>query len=106
MKQHELKCDPLPYYPLSQNHKRAELRVNDRDYKEGDLLHLRETRFSSYEMLYHNKPLEYTGRFCYRIISHVFPVNVPGCPDNYALLSVRPLTKAEKAKREYHSDAV
>lgn len=98
MKQHELKCDPLPYFPLSQNHKRAELRLNDRDYKEGDLLHLRETRYSSTEMRFHNKPLEYTGRFCYRIISHVFPISEPAPPPpGYVLLSVRPLTKTEKA---------
>lgn len=39
---HDLKCWPLPFDAVRRRVKTFELRVNDRDYKVGDVLHLRE----------------------------------------------------------------
>lgn len=72
---HELKILPDHFEPVMAGIKRAELRLNDRDFKEYDTLCLRE---------YENG--EYTGRIVYRRIIHVADVGayLPG----YVLLSM------------------
>lgn len=53
MTTHELKCWPSFFQAILDDRKRFELRVNDRNYQVGDVLHLREW----------NPELEqYTGR--------------------------------------------
>jgi hypothetical protein len=66
MSTHDLKCWPEWFEPIKSGDKTAELRLNDRDYKVGDILVLRE-----YEP---NKDI-YTGRVCSRRVTHV----VHGC---------------------------
>ncbi len=61
MKQHELKTDPEVFQLSFDGKKGYEIRFNDRDYKVGDRLVLKETRFSG-EEIKAGKPLEYTGR--------------------------------------------
>lgn len=59
---HELKCWPEHFEPMSKGAKTHEVRVNDRDYKVGDVLYLREWA-----------PLvsDYTGRFAVRVVTHL-----------------------------------
>jgi hypothetical protein len=59
---HELKSDPLQFEQVVLGNKKAEVRVNDRDYQKGDTMVLRETAHSAYDMLFNSMPLEYTGR--------------------------------------------
>lgn len=58
---HELKTDPEEFEPSFNGYKKFELRQNDRDFKDGDTLILRETKFSAAEMA-EGQPLIYTGR--------------------------------------------
>lgn len=74
MAYHDLKIDPEFFVPVSLGLKTAELRINDRDYKVGDWLILRE---------YHNG---YSGRKVSRKVVHIAEVDFvsPG----YVLMSI------------------
>ena len=86
MKTHELKTDPEPFAASFRGDKPYEIRLNDRDFACGDLLTLRETKFSGEEMK-EGKPLEYTGRTLSRIVSEV-RTNY-GISDGWCILGVR-----------------
>lgn len=78
LKIHELKTMPEYYDAVERGAKRAEYRLNDRGFKVGDVLMLREWTGS-----------EYTGRrSCYRI-THILE-GVYGLPEGYAILSIEP----------------
>lgn len=69
---HELKTDPEVFEAVLEVTKTHEIRYNDRDFKIGDTLHLRETRYTGQEMRGPEpRPLEYTGREITRVVSHV-----------------------------------
>ncbi len=91
---HELKIDPQHFAPVASNHKRFEMRNNDRNFQEGDLLALRETTNSAAEMAT-GAPLSYTGKKCHRYVTHVFPCADIGL-DLFVILSIRPMTNAER----------
>uniref|UniRef100_A0AAU7VFM7 DUF3850 domain-containing protein n=1 Tax=Enterobacter phage vB_EclP_26 TaxID=3161160 RepID=A0AAU7VFM7_9CAUD len=74
MAQHELKIDPEFFGPVSLGLKTAELRLNDRDFKAGDWLILRE---------YHNG---YTGNQVSRKVLHVADVGF--IAEGYVLMSI------------------
>lgn len=60
MRIHDLKILPEFYQPVQDNKKTFEIRLNDRDYNEGDYLLLREWQGSYY-----------VGRQCVRRVSYV-----------------------------------
>jgi hypothetical protein len=66
--QHELKSWPEFFAPLFSGEKTAELRLNDRDYKAGDVLIFREWEPGPPQARWEGR---YTGRECYRVVSHV-----------------------------------
>lgn len=70
---HELKTDPDVFAAVLAGDKTHEIRYNDRGFKVGDTLRLRETRYSGESMKCQpdDYPLEYTGREVTRVISHV-----------------------------------
>jgi len=74
--EHDLKILTEHFSPVDAGIKRAELRKNDRNYQQGDILNLCEWDG-------HN----FTGRFAIRLISHVADVSayLPG----YVLLSMK-----------------
>lgn len=84
MKTHDLKIAPEHFAPVYAGVKTAELRNNDRDYKVGDLLKLRE--FSEGE---------YTGSFAIREVTHVTDVDFVA--EGYVLLSMVPMKLLEAA---------
>jgi hypothetical protein len=70
--EHELKTDSDVFAAVLDGSKTHEIRRNDRDFKVGDTLRLRETRYTGQEMRGPEpRPLVYTGRECTRVISHV-----------------------------------
>lgn len=78
---HQLKIYPEHFEPVVAGLKTAELRINDRDFKEGDIILLREFVWGS----------TYTGRWVEVRIAHVADVR-EWCKDA-VLLSIEVLTK-------------
>lgn len=70
---HELKTDPDAFDALVRGDKTYEMRLNDRDFKVGDGLLLRRTKFTGNQMHMRpdHYPLGYTGEECRRIVSHI-----------------------------------
>lgn len=67
---HELKTDPEVFEDIVEGIKKCEIRLNDRNYREGDLLSLRETQYSYAEMQA-GASLIYTGRVYTALVTHV-----------------------------------
>lgn len=67
----ELKTDPDAFDATAKGEKTFEIRYNDREYKIGDTLLLRRTRFSGAEMRNDDRPLEYTGEEITVTVTHV-----------------------------------
>lgn len=65
---HELKVWPEFYEPLKTGEKTFEVRLNDRDYRVGDLLHLREYKPGG------DPP--YTGRSIYRRVTYLADLGI------------------------------
>src|SRR5262249_5333552 len=86
MTMHELKSWPDFFESLFNGSKTFDLRLNDRDYQVGDVLHLRE---------WDDRTQQYTGRECFRRITYVFDgigwgsiTPCKGLARGYAILSL------------------
>lgn len=73
---HELKTVPEPFAAIVSGHKTFEWRKNDRDFRVGDWLHLREWDGSAF-----------TGRTVFATVTYVLAGRF-GVPDGYAVLSL------------------
>lgn len=75
---HDIKIHEQYFDDVASAKKKSELRKNDRGYKEGDMLILREWN-----------PLieQYTERVVSAIITHIY--QGPNLPQEYAILSIR-----------------
>ena len=79
-KEHQIKCWPEPFQAMLEGRKTAEFRLNDRDYRVGDVLWIRE---------WCPEAGAYTDRSLTRRISHVLSSGF-GLPEGYAMLSLDP----------------
>lgn len=102
---HELKIDPIPFTLTMDGKKPFEVRYNDRDFKIGDGLILRETVYDHRKMQGNSVefPLKYTGRELFAIISCALcnPM-VRGVADGYYTLGlsyIRLVTEEERDQR-------
>jgi hypothetical protein len=84
---HELKTDSHVFWPVACGDKTYEIRKDDRPYTWGDILHLRETKYTGEEMA-EGKPLEYTGREVYCKITHILRGPEYGLKDGWCILSI------------------
>ncbi len=82
---HALKTDPDVYDAVASGAKTHEIRRNDRDFRVGDTLLLRKTRYTGQQMHMRELPLEYTGDECARVVSHV--LEGYGLQDGWVILS-------------------
>ena len=83
---HNLKTDP-EYFELTRSgHKRAEIRIDDRGFKKGDKLRLRETQYSAAQMAA-GAPLVYTGREMRVDVLHVLRGAVHGICEGFVMLT-------------------
>jgi len=71
----ELKSDPAEFENVRTGAKTFEIRMNDRPYKVGSILRLRETECTGVAMREMGAPLVYTGREVYALVTHI---NEPG----------------------------
>jgi hypothetical protein len=76
MKTHELKVDPEFFQAVVDGKKNFEIRRNDREFKIGDILLLRETKYPGYAMNLDRAPLVYTGRETKRLITYIMEPKV------------------------------
>lgn len=76
---HVIKCWPEFYEKLLTKEKPFELRKNDRDYKVGDLLRVREVRHSYC----------YTGRYSFYRITYVLKGPWGGLGEGWAILGIK-----------------
>ncbi|MCK5127691.1 MAG: DUF3850 domain-containing protein [candidate division Zixibacteria bacterium] len=82
---HELKTDQLTFLHSFAGTKPWEIRLNDKDFRVGDILLLRETVYSGQEMK-DGKPLEYTGRELMRRIDYI--LDGYGLNENLVVMTV------------------
>lgn len=78
---HELKCWPRPFHYLQSLTKTFEFRKNDREYKIGDALHLRE---------FDPATEKYSGDTAWRRVTYILYGGVYGLPSDYVVMSVVP----------------
>lgn len=93
---HTLKTDPEVYDAVEAGIKTHEIRKNDRDFKVGDLLILRRTKFTGLQMHMRPEqcPLVYTpGKALERTVSHV--LTGYGLQDGWCILSFAAPTRTE-----------
>ncbi len=81
---HELKIYPEYFNAIKTGEKRFEARKNDRGYKVGDLLRLRE---------YHWGHCEHTGNEVTVIVTYILEGNKFGVIDGYCIMSILRLDK-------------
>jgi hypothetical protein len=96
-KVHELKSWPEQFEALRSLAKTFEYRKNDRSFRVGDVLHLREWDPQKDPGPAHLLPefdRRYTGRHAWRVVVHVLSKGF-GLPDGYCVLGVEPLIKKE-----------
>jgi ASC-1-like (ASCH) protein len=78
---HELKIHPEHYQEITLGLKKVEVRLNDRNYQEGDILLLNE---------YNPKAMRYTGNQDIKKVSYVIK-DVAGLAPDYVILQISKL---------------
>ena len=83
---HELKSDPEVFQANLDGRKRWEIRFNDRGFKVGDKLLLKETQFSGEEMKA-GKPLIYTGSQIHFPVGYIMRGPAYGLKEGWVIMS-------------------
>ena len=91
-KEHMLKTDPAVFQDVLDGSKTFEIRFNDRGYQIGDLIVLKETKFTGQQMK-SGQPLVYTGREIQKRISYV--LGGYGLPDDWVILGIQDIEAAK-----------
>lgn len=91
MNKHQLKTDPKVFEAMKTGGKNFEIRLNDRDYKPGDMLCLNETKHTGHDMRNAGLPLEYTGRRLDQIVVYVLHGPIYGLTDGWVIMAVEPI---------------
>lgn len=87
---HELKTWPSPFDAAWRQHKTHEIRKADRDFKQWDVLYLREWEPSTEE---------YTGRECRVEVTYFTPGGDWGLPENLCVMSIVRLAATTDTER-------
>jgi hypothetical protein len=88
MKTHELKTDTSVFYAVMDDEKKFEIRFNDRDFKVGDKLLLRRTKYTGAEMK-QGKPLVFEMDIITVIVTHILESPVYGLQDGWVIMSIK-----------------
>lgn len=103
MKTHILKTDPEVFDLVNSGRKLFEIRKNDRDFKHGDRLILRRTKFTGEQMKYLDScPLIYTEALSC-VVCHIMYGPIYGLLEGWCIMSiydVRCIDAEELAKIE------
>lgn len=87
MTTHDLKTDPDVFEAVWNGEKNFEIRKNDRGFKSGDTLQLRETKYSGVEML-NGKPLEYTGNVITAKVNYILHGPIYGLNNGWCIMDI------------------
>ena len=90
-KEHMLKTDPAFFQDVLDGKKTFEIRFNDRGYQIGDLVVLKETKFTGQQMK-SGQTLVYTGREIQKRISYV--LSGYGLQDDWVILGIQDIEAA------------
>ena len=101
MRIHELKTWPHPFQAVLDGIKRHEIRVNDRNFACGDVLHLREWNYRDSEFaptatgatLIPVDSQHYTGRELWVDVTYFTPGGEWGIPDGMCVMSIAPRSR-------------
>lgn len=85
---HELKTDPQHFDDVLKGKKTHEIRFDDRGYKKGDELLLKETASTGREMR-DGAPLLYSGRHLLYEVTHVMRGPAYGLKAGWVILSIK-----------------
>lgn len=85
---HELKILPIHFTPIKQGDKKAEVRKNDRNFRIGDELLLKEFIPKDYWDPEDPKESEYSGEILHRKITHILNGGKFGIAKGYVVLSL------------------
>lgn len=88
MAKHELKTDPNVFEAVLNGFKPYEIRKDDRGFSVGDILCLRQTVYSGFQMANDGKPLEFTGLACYAVITHILRGPIYGLKEGWVIMSI------------------
>lgn len=88
MKIHELKTHPIPFQAMKRGEKEFELRFNDRSYRVGDQLLLKEYTPANYWDREDPKEPEYTGEILHREVTYILSQYV-GLLPGYVILGLK-----------------
>ena len=91
---HELKCHPEPFQASKRGEKNFEFRKDDRDYRVGDNLHLREWMPGSGWDNDGGNEGDYTGDECHRRVDYIIREGF-GIPNGYCIMSLSLLKTME-----------
>jgi hypothetical protein len=95
MREHSLKIWPGPFEAVVAGHKRHEVRVDDRGFEVGDVLHLREWDPSPImESFSFSNPKGCTGRSVRVLVTYVTAAGTWGMPSNLCVMSIEPIIGA------------
>lgn len=78
--QHDLKTWPAYFRAVKNGDKPFEMRLADRDYNTGDVLHLRE---------WNPETKEYTGEDLYRIVTYIMRGPAFGLKEGWVCMGIR-----------------
>ncbi len=84
---HELKTDSEVFQLIRLGHKNFEIRKNDRDFKPGDTLILRETKHSGL-LMEKGAPLEFTGEKITRVVTYILHGPIWGLMDGWCIMAI------------------
>jgi len=87
MKTHELKTDPKVFAESWNDRKHFEIRKDDRNFQVGDILILKETKYTGEEMK-NGSPLFYTGFELPVRVTYKLPVGSYGLDAEWTVLSI------------------
>lgn len=87
----QLKTDSVPFQNIKKGVKRFEIRKNDRDFNQNDVLVLQETRNTGRQMA-EGAPLVYTGETYRVVVVHILE-QAAGLDPDYVIMSIMPSAK-------------
>lgn len=86
--EHVLKTDADVFRVMLSGEKTYEIRLNDRNFMIGHILHLVETRYTGQEMKA-GRPLEFSGRIFNCKVTHILRGPRYGLQDGWVIMSIK-----------------